>query len=472
MAENEGSATHYESQSLKPYVVVIAGIAAIGGFLFGFDSGVINGAVGAIEEAFNSDSVGTGFNVASMLLGCAFGALVAGSIADRIGRKPSMVLAAVLFLVSAIGSGAATDAVVFVWARIIGGVAVGAASVLAPAYISEVSPARFRGRLASLQQLAIVVGILVAFLSNYLIALASGGARETWLLGFAAWRWMFWVECIPALAFAIGALIAPESPRFLVACQKEDAARTVLRRIQDSYVVEKIQDIRHSLRTTRKPRFSDVIEPGTGNLRLIVWLGIGLSVFQQFVGINVIFYYGEVLWRSAGFAEGSALLINVVSGAVNVGSTFVAIALIDRIGRKPLLLVGSAGMAVMLGVMAVVFASSGLDAEGNLALGRTAGTVSLVAAHLYIFFFAISWGPVVWVMLGEMFNNRYRGAALGLAAGAQWMANFAITMTFPILLATVGLGGAYGLYAVSAAVSLLFVGGLIRETRGKSLEEM
>jgi SP family sugar:H+ symporter-like MFS transporter len=283
---------------------------------------------------------------------------------------------------------------------------------------------------------------------------------------------MFWVECIPALLFGIGAAIAPESPRYLVAQKREEEARRVLSTIQDTSIDEKVQDIRESLHSTEKPKFSDVLEPGKLNLRFIVWLGIGLSIFQQFVGINVIFYYGEVLWRSAGFTESDALLINVISGAVNVGSTFVAIALVDKIGRKPLLLIGSAGMAVMLLLVMAVFMSSELDATGNLSLGPTQGKVALIGANTYIFFFAISWGPVVWVMLGEMFNNRYRGAALGIAAGAQWMANFAITMTFPILLATVGLGGAYGVYAASAVLSLLFVWFLISETKGKSLEAM
>jgi SP family sugar:H+ symporter-like MFS transporter len=400
------------------------------------------------------------------------GALFAGGFADRFGRRPAMIIASVGFFISAWGSGAATDTTMFVLARVLGGIAVGAASVISPAYISEVSPAKYRGRLASLQQLAIVIGLFVAFMSNYLIVQFSGGAKEKWLFGFEAWAWMFWVECLPAALFGIGAAIAPESPRYLVAQGREEEARKVLGTIQDGDLDEKIRDIRESLHSTQKPRLSDVLQPGTMNLRLIVWLGIGLSVFQQFVGINVIFYYGEVLWKSAGFTEAHALLINVIGGAVNVGSTFVAIALVDKIGRKPLLLIGSVGMALMLGLVAAVFASAGLDADGNLALTKTTGTVALLGANAYIFFFAISWGPVVWVMLGEMFNNRYRGTALGIAAGVQWLANFAITMTFPIMLTSIGLAGAYGFYAVSALVSIAFVWFLIEETKGKSLEAM
>ena len=471
-AAAQSTENHFESETLRGFVVFIACIAAIGGFLFGFDSGVINGTVNAIQDEFNSSNVGTGISIASMLLGCAFGALTSGAVADKIGRKPSMILASILFLASAIGSGASNSVPFFVVARILGGVAVGAASVLAPAYIAEVSPAKFRGRLASLQQLAIVIGLFMAFLSNYVIASLSGGASEEWLLTFEAWRWMFWVECIPALVFGIGATIAPESPRYLVGQTRYKDARNVISKIQDINIDEKVEDIRSSLQTEEKPRYRDVLQPGKYNLRLIVWLGIGLSVFQQFVGINVIFYYGEVLWRSAGFTESHALLINVISGAVNVGSTLIAISLVDKIGRKPLLITGSVGMTVMLFLVAIVFASAGVDETGNLSLSQTKGTLALLGANIYIFFFAISWGPVVWVMLGEMFNNRYRGAALGIAAGVQWIANFAVTMTFPIMLGTIGLAGAYGFYAAFALISIFFVRFLIPETKGRSLESI
>ncbi|MFA7370283.1 MAG: sugar porter family MFS transporter, partial [Kiritimatiellales bacterium] len=404
-------------------------------------------------------------------LGCAVGAFYAGTLADKVGRRPMMLVAAVLFLVSAWGSGISNSVLQFVIYRLIGGLAIGAASVLAPAYISEVSPAAIRGRLASLQQLAIVLGILAAFFSNYFIAWASGGAMESWLGGYAAWRWMFWAGAIPAGLYLLLILMVPESPRYLVACGKEDRAAKVLSRVWGHEGLDaELALIRSTMQRTHKPRLSDLL--AKGKLLPIVWIGIGLSVFQQFVGIAVVFYYGAVLWQAAGFSESHALLISILSGTVNIGSTFLAIATIDRVGRKPLLLAGSAGMFVSLGVLAVIFMLAGQAADGSLLLGRTAAISALAAAHLYIFFFAFSWGPVVWVLLGEMFSNRIRGTALAVAASAQWVANFVITMTFPMLLASIGLGGAYGVYTLGALLSFFFVVKWIKETRGKTLEEM
>jgi SP family sugar:H+ symporter-like MFS transporter len=453
------------------YVLFISCVAALGGFLFGFDSAVINGTVNALAQAFNSGSVSSGFSVASVLLGCVVGAFYAGTLADKVGRRPMMQFAAVLFLVSAWGSGIADSATEFIIYRLIGGLAVGAASVLAPAYISEVSPAAIRGRLASLQQLAIVVGILMAFFSNYLIARASGGAQSKWLGGYQAWRWMFWAECIPASLYFLLLLMVPESPRYLVACGKEERAANVLGRVWGRQGLEnELALIRSTVQRTHKPQLRDLFT--NGRLLPIVWLGIGLSVFQQFVGINVVFYYGTVLWQAAGFSESNALLINVLSGAVNISATFLAIATIDRLGRKPLLLAGSIGMFLSLGVLAVIFGTAGKAADGTLHLGHDAAVGALVAAHFYILCFAFSWGPVVWVLLGEIFSNRMRGSALAIAAAAQWLANFIITMTFPILLSSVGLAGAYGFYTLCALLSFFFVFKWVQETRGRTLEEI
>jgi SP family sugar:H+ symporter-like MFS transporter len=455
------------------HTILISCVAAIGGFLFGFDSGVINGTVEALQKAFGSSSVGSGFNVASMLLGCAAGAFAAGTLADKLGRRVVMLITAVLFTVSAWGSGIAHSSGEFVFYRLLGGFAVGAASILCPAYISEVAPAALRGRLASLQQLAIVLGLFMAFLSNYLIARASGGASEQFWFGFQAWQWMFWAELVPSLIFLFALFFIPESPRYLVAAGRDDAAASVLARLgHPGDAAQKVAEIRQTLTTGHKPRMSDLYDKAAGRVRPILWVGIGLAAFQQLVGINVVFYYGAVLWQAAGFSEDNALLINVISGAVNIGSTFVAMALVDKIGRKPLLLFGSVGMAITLGILAVVFATAGLDPSGKLQLGNREGTVALLAANAYIFCFGVSWGPVMWVMLGEMFSNQFRGAALSISGFVQWVANFAITMTFPILLAAFGLGGAYGLYTFFAAASVVFVVLLVRETKGKTLEEM
>jgi MFS transporter, SP family, sugar:H+ symporter len=453
------------------YVVALSSVAAIGGFLFGFDSGVINGAVDALAHAFGTRAATTGFAVASVLLGCAVGAFVAGTIADRHGRRPTMLLNAVLFLISAVGTGLAGSAGVFIASRLVGGLAIGAASVLAPMYISEVAPAHVRGRLGSLQQMAIVLGLFGAFLSNDILVRLAGGAGATLWLGAPAWRWMFWMEAVPSVAFLAGVLLIPESPRFLVAHGRRNDARGIFARIGgDAEAL--VRQVEQSLRGEHRARLSDLFVRGTRRFAPVVLVGMGLAAFQQLVGINIIFYYGEVLWKSAGATEQWALRINLLTGLVNILATIPAIALIDRAGRKPLLVVGSAGMAVTLGVMAVVFATAGTGANGTPMLGRAAAVTGLTAANLYIVAFAMSWGPVMWVLLGEMFPNRMRGAALAVSGATNWVTNFAVTVTFLPLLNAVGLAGAYALYALAAVFSLPFVWGLVRETRGKTLEQM
>lgn len=448
-------------------------VAAIGGFLFGFDSGVINGTVEALQQAFDSDAVGTGFNVASMLLGCAAGAFFAGTLSDKFGRKPVMIATAIGFLISAWGSGISTGSGMFVFFRITGGLAVGAASVLTPAYISEIAPPRIRGGLATLQQLMIVIGLFLAFLSNYLIAGASGGASDMFWLGFDAWQWMFWVEILPASIFLVSLFFIPESPRYLVASGRVDEAKNVLGSVLESEDLdETIADIQSTLTGVDKPRLSDIISKYTGNIHPIVWIGLGLAVLQQFTGINVVFYYGSTLWQAAGFTEENALLQNVISGSVNVLFTFVAIALVDKVGRKPLLMIGAIGQGVMLGILAVIFGTAGVSESGALQLEGSMGLYALLAANGYIACFAFSWGPIMWVMLGEMFPNRFRGSALAFCGLAQWLANFTITMTFPIFLANIGLGLSYGIYAFFGFVAFIFVKLFVTETAGRSLEDI
>lgn len=464
---------HLESaQSSVLYVLFISSVAAIGGFLFGFDSGVINGTVTALGQAFNSNDVSTGFNVASVLLGCAVGALLAGPIADKFGRKPIMIITAIIFAISAFGSGISDSSAEFIFYRLLGGLGIGAASVLAPAYIAEVAPASLRGRLATLQQLAIVLGLFAAFLSNYIIATQAGSAQADFFMDLPAWRWMFWVELIPSALFIIGVIFIPESPRYLVAQGKIEQAKQIFKRIENGAEIAQIAAVQASLHGDKKPSITDLFIEGQKKIHPIIWVGIVLSVFQQFVGINVVFYYGSELWQAAGFDESQSLFINVLAGTTNIVSTFIAIALIDKVGRKPLLLVGSIGMFVSLSALTYTFGTAGFDEMGKLALTENMGTFALIMANLFIVFFGLSWGPIVWVLLGEMFNNRIRGAALAVAASAQWLANFAITMTFPILLGSIGLSGAYGFYALSALISIFFVKKYIKETKGVQLEEM
>ncbi|MEA3252444.1 MAG: sugar porter family MFS transporter [Pseudomonadota bacterium] len=454
------------------YIFIICCIAAIGGFLFGFDSGVINGTVDGLQSAFDSDSVGTGFNVASILLGAAVGAFFAGRLADLYGRRTILLVAAAFFLISAWGSGVAESSLEFVIYRILGGIAVGAASVMTPAYISEIAPSRVRGRLATIQQVAIISGLFVSFLSNYLLAQIAGSSVSALWLDFAAWRWMFWIEILPAAFFLSALLFIPESPRYLISAGKEEKARKVLAlTYAESELEAKVVEIKETLSSSHKPQLSDVINRATGKIHSIVWVGIGLAVFQQLVGINVVFYYGAVLWQSVGFSENDALLINVISGAVSIGACLIAISLIDRIGRKPLLWGGSVGMAVTLAILSYAFSTASM-VDGALSLTDDMGIVALLSANAYVLFFNVSWGPVMWVMLGEMFPNQMRGSGLAIAGLFQWLANFAITMTFPILLASVGLTGAYGFYALCAVISTFFVLKFVKETKGRELEAM
>lgn len=463
---------HSAGQTNMAFISLIVAVATLGGFLFGFDSGVINGTVDGLKAAFNSDSVATGFNVASMLLGCAAGAFLAGWLADKFGRKTILLVAAVFFIVSAWGSGIANGSLEFIIYRLIGGFAVGAASVLAPAYISEVTPASLRGRLSSVQQIMIIVGLTAAFLSNYLIAQAASGSMQKFWLGYEAWRWMFWGELPPAFLFLFALFGIPESPRYLVAKGRLGEAEAVLTKLFGAAAAAiKVEEIRASIAADHAPEFKDLLVEGTGKVRKIVWVGIGLATFQQLVGINVVFYYGAVLWQAVGFSENDALQINVLSGVLSIAACLAAMALIDKIGRKPLLTIGSAGMAATLAAVAFAF-SQGTLVDGELVLPGSNGLIALIAANLYVIFFNFSWGPVMWVMLGEMFPNQIRGSGLAVSGFAQWVANFGITLTFPIMLVGIGLAGAYAIYAAFALLSVWFVVSMVHETRGTELEDM
>jgi sugar porter (SP) family MFS transporter len=450
--------------------VRIASVAALGGLLFGYDSAVINGAVSSIEKQFAIGSIELGFAVASALLGAAAGAMTAGRIADKIGRISVMKIAAVLFLVSAIGTAFAPEVVTLVIFRIVGGIGVGVASVIAPAYIAETSPPRIRGRLGSLQQLAIVLGIFLSFAVNTLLQSLAGGAGEDLWFGVDAWRWMFLVMAVPAIVYGALSFTIPESPRYLVASHKIPEARRVLNLLLGEKNLEiTIDRIKETLEREDKPSWRDLKKP-TGGIYAIVWVGLGLSVFQQFVGINVIFYYSNVLWQAVGFSADESAIYTVITSVINVLTTLIAIALIDKIGRKPLLLIGSTGMAITLLTMSVIFANATIGPDGTPSLPGASGVIALIAANLFVVAFGMSWGPVVWVLLGEMFPNRIRAAALGLAAAGQWAANWLITVTFPELRGHLGL--AYGFYGLCAVLSGLFVWKWVMETKGVSLEDM
>lgn len=457
-------------------VVRIAAVAALGGFLFGYDSAVINGANAAIEAEFNADAASLGFAVASALLGAAAGALIAGRIADHIGRLMVMRIAAILFFIAALGTGFAWDLWVLVLFRIVGGLGVGIASVIAPAYIAEIAPARLRGRLGSLQQLAIVTGIFISLLVDFIFASIAGGSGEVLWFGLEAWQWMFLAMIVPAVIYGLLALTIPESPRYLIAKHRVPEAKEILTGLLGPKNIDaKITKIRESMEREQEPSWQDLKVPATGKIATIVWVGLALSVFQQFVGINVIFYYSNILWEAVGFTEDQSFVITVISATINILTTLIAIATIDRIGRKPLLIIGSVGMTITLATMSLIFGTATVvDGTPDLStaiLGGASANVALVAANLFVVAFGMSWGPVVWVLLGEMFPNRMRAMALSLAAGAQWVANWVITVSFPTL-KDIGLGLAYGLYAGFALLSFFFVLKMIEETKGKQLEDM
>lgn len=451
-------------------VIGLAVAGAVGGFLFGFDSSVVNGAVDALQGEFKLGDGLTGFTVAVALLGCALGAYLAGRIADAKGRIPAMKIGGVLFLVSALGTGFAFGVYDLIFWRFVGGLGIGLASVIAPAYISEISPRKHRGRLASLQQLAITIGIFAALLSDALFANAAGGAAQELWFGLPAWRWMFLAAAVPAIAYFLIALKLPESPRYLVLQGKEDEAAKVFKTIAPN------EDAKISINEILDAVHADKLAARQGSLRgkrfglmPVVWIGIILSMLQQFVGINVIFYYSTTLWKAVGFQEKDSLTISVVTAIVNILVTLVAIALVDKIGRRPILLTGSIGMALSLGTMALAFSAA--DGSGtDISLPGAWGPVALVAANIFVVSFGASWGPLVWVLLGEIFPSRIRARALGLAAAAQWIANFAITLTFPSM-AAASLPLTYGMYALFAVASFFFVMFKIPETNGMSLEQ-
>jgi SP family sugar:H+ symporter-like MFS transporter len=452
------------------FIIAIVAVATIGGLLFGYDSGAVNGTQAGLQAQFNLDANGLGFTVGSLLIGCAVGAFFAGRLADLIGRRTVMIISALLFLFGALIQGVTDVHAVFVAARFAGGMAVGAASVLSPLYISEVAPAKIRGRMSTVQQVMIISGLTAAFLVNYFLAQNAGSSLGE-IAGTTAWRWMYLAQAAPAAVFLLALFLIPESPRYLVMKGKDDAARAVLTKLFGAEAAErKVGEIRASFSKDHRPSFKDVT--GKAVFRPIVWAGLVLATFQQFVGINIIFYYGETLWRLAGVSEEVALERNILSGAVSIGAVLLALAVIDKIGRKPLLLIGSVGMAVTLGAMTWAFSGAGADAAGNLTLSATAGLTALVAANLYVIFFNFSWGPVMWVMLGEMFPNQMRGSALAICGLAQWGANYLVVQSFPGMAEGIGLVGTYALYTVAAVISIFLVRSFIQETNGKELEEM
>ncbi|MGC0329274.1 sugar porter (SP) family MFS transporter [Streptomyces sp. SAI-170] len=449
------------------HVIFIAAAAAMGGFLFGYDSSVINGAVEAIRDRYDIGSAGLAQVIAIALIGCAIGAATAGRIADRIGRIRVMQIASVLFMVSAVGSALPFSLWDFAFWRVVGGFAIGMASVIGPAYIAEVAPPAYRGRLGSFQQAAIVIGIAVSQLVNWGLLNAADGDQRGSLMGLEAWQVMLGVMIVPAVLYGLLSFAIPESPRFLLSVGKRERAREILTEVEGDIDLDaRVAEIEHAMKSEHKSSFKDLLG-GSFFFKPIVWVGIGLSVFQQFVGINVAFYYSSTLWQSVGVDPTESFFYSFTTSIINIVGTVIAMIFVDRVGRRPLAIIGSVGMVIGLALEAWAFSYDLIDGKLPAAQGWTA----LIAAHVFVLFFALSWGVVVWVMLGEMFPNRIRAAALGVAASAQWIANWAITASFPSL-ADWNLSATYVIYTVSAALSIPFVLKFVKETKGKSLEEM
>lgn len=461
-------------------VTWIVMVAAFGGFLFGFDTAVINGAVAPIRDEFELGSLMSGFSVSSALLGCVVGAFSGGVVSDRIGRQKAMLLAASLFFFSAVGCALVFGVYDLIFWRLVGGIGVGMASVIAPAYIAEVSPSAWRGRLGSLFQLAIVTGIFMAAISNALFANIAGGAADELWFGLDAWRWMFLSEAAPALIYGLLALSIPESPRYLVSRGKNDDAAKILTDVvglKTSAVASKIEDIQRTINIEARQKIKDLFV--SGKLMPIVWVGIGLAVFQQFVGINVIFYYSTTLWQAVGISEDQALLVQVITTSVNILATIVGILIVDKVGRRIPLAVGSGIMAAGLLMMAVAFSQAVEststnefgDVETVVSLPEPWGIIALVSANVFVLGFGATWGPFMWLMLGEMFPNRVRAVALGVASAFNWGSNFLISTLFPQM-AELSLVFAYAFYGISALLSLFFVLKYVPETKGREIEDM
>jgi len=441
------------------YVLSICAVAALGGLLFGYDTGVINGAIGPLKAHFILNPKAEGWAMGCALLGCAIGAAVAGMLSDRFGRKKVLVLSAVLFFISAVGTALPKSIVQFIIFRIIGGVGVGAASITSPMYIAEISPARIRGRMVSVNQFAIVTGFLVVYFVNYFIAL---GQTEAWLAD-AGWRWMFGSEALPAILLLLFLFFVPESPRWLTKQGRGDEALRILSRVDGAqYARNELADIKDAI-SHESGSIAQLLQPG---MRIVLVMGVVLAVLQQVTGINVFLYFGTEIFKKMGSETNAALLQTIVVGAVNLSFTIIAIWTVDRLGRRPLMIIGSAGMGFCLLAM-------GLAAF----LGRTELWLLLFILG-YIACFALSVGPVTWVILSEIFPTRIRGRAMAIATVCLWVANYIISQTFPMmeenkwLLDKFHHAFPFWLYGFFCVILVVFVARFVPETKGKSLEEI
>lgn len=453
---NDPTPQHVNEDGATPYLYVylVAGVAALGGLLFGYDTGVVNGAISPLQEYFELTEAMKGWATACALLGCVIGALFAGMLSDWLGRKWVLLLCAVFFAISAIGSAIPEQFYVFYIARILGGMGVGAASIISPVYIAEIAPAKIRGQLVTVYQLAIVVGIMVVFFVNAGIAEIG---TDSWNVQYG-WRWMFASETLPAVLFFLLLLPVPESPRWLTKQGRDDEAKATLTRINGpEKASEEMNEIKHAIEH-EEGSVRELFQPG---LQTALMIGITLAILSQFTGINAIMYYATDIFEHAGFSSNASYWTNTIVGLVNFSATFVAIMLVDRAGRRVLLLLGNAGMSICLFMVGLLYA-----------LNMQKGMASVLFILLFVSSFAISMGPITWVVLSEIFPNRIRGTATSIATVCLWSANLVVTFSFPVLRKNLGSALTFWLFMLMCITAFVFVALMVPETKEKSLEEI
>ena len=454
------------SKQSNSFIAAVCSIGSLGGLLFGFDTAVISGTFSFIEQYFSLDEIEIGWFASSALIGAIIGALVSGSLSDRFGRKPILIIAAFLFFISALGCTIPNSFIFLIVARIIGGIGVGMASVLAPLYISEFSPPKIRGKLIALYQLSIVIGILLAYLSNWLLLKFSQESTSLFnetdklykIFVSEVWRGMFGFEMIPSGLFILLLFLIPESPRWLIKNNNPEKGFNILTKISGEKIAEKeFIEIKNSI-SKFKGRIADLLRPG---LRLALLVGIGLSVFGQFTGVNIIIYYGPTILENAGFKIDGALQFQVAIGLINLIFTILALWKIDRWGRRPLLIYGMFSVFISLIIIAFQFT-----------FGSSQGILIVVMLCIYMASLALSINAVIWVLIGEIFPNRIRGSAMSIVTFTNWGANFLTAFTFPWYIDKIGMGGGFFTFAGMCLLATIFFNKYVPETKGKTLEEI
>ena len=454
------------SKQSNSFIAAVCSIGSLGGLLFGFDTAVISGTFSFIEQYFSLEEIEIGWFASSALIGAILGALVSGSLSDRFGRKPILIIAAFLFFISALGCTMPNSFIFLIVARIIGGIGVGMASVLAPLYISEFSPPKIRGKLIALYQLSIVIGILLAYLSNWLLLKFSQESTSLFnetdklykIFVSEVWRGMFGFEMIPSGLFILLLFLIPESPRWLIKNNNPEKGFNILTKISGEKIAEKeFKEIKNSIGKLKR-ELSDLLRPG---LRLALLVGIGLSVFGQFTGVNIIIYYGPTILENAGFKIDGALQFQVAIGLINLIFTILALWKIDRWGRRPLLIYGMFSVFISLIIIAFQFT-----------FGSSQGILIVVMLCIYMASLALSINAVIWVLIGEIFPNRIRGSAMSIVTFTNWGANFLTAFTFPWYIDKIGMGGGFFTFAGMCLLATIFFNKYVPETKGKTLEEI